>query len=115
MGQDCIFCKIAAGEIPSTEVYSDEEFYAFRDIDPKAPSHVLIIPRRHVEKLTDARSGDEALLGRLLLVANRVADKEGIAEGGFRCVLNCGPEAGQEVMHIHLHVLGGRAMTWPPG
>jgi len=115
MPQDCLFCKIAAGEIPSAEVYSDEEFYAFRDINPAAPSHVLIIPRKHVEKLTDATSGDEALLGRLLLVANRVADKEGIAERGFRCVLNCGPDAGQEVMHIHLHVLGGRRMTWPPG
>jgi len=115
MAQDCLFCKIAAGEIPSTEVYSDEELYAFRDINPAAPCHVLIIPRKHIEKLTEATPQDEALLGRMMLAANRIAGQEGLTESGFRCVVNCGADAGQEVMHIHLHVLGGRRMAWPPG
>ena len=115
MANDCLFCKIAVGEIPSTEVYSDDEFYAFRDIKPAAPSHVLLIPRKHIPKITDAQPDDAGLLGRMMLAANLVAQKEGLAENGFRCVLNCGEHAGQEVFHIHLHILGGRDFSWPPG
>ncbi|HOZ48951.1 MAG TPA: histidine triad nucleotide-binding protein [Candidatus Hydrogenedentes bacterium] len=115
MAEDCLFCLIASGAIPSTEVYSDDEFYAFRDIHPAAPTHVLVIPRRHVTRLTDAEPSDDGLLGRLLLVANEVARREGVAEDGFRCIINCNRAAGQEVFHIHLHLLGGRPMTWPPG
>lgn len=115
MADDCLFCKIAAGQIPSNQVYSDDEFYAFRDIHPAAPSHVLLIPRKHIERLTDAVEADAELLGRWLLRANRVAEKEGIAEQGFRCVINCNAWAGQEVFHIHMHIVGGRPLHWPPG
>jgi histidine triad (HIT) family protein len=110
MAGDCIFCKIAEGQIPSTAVYSDDEFYAFRDIHPLAPTHILIIPRKHVAKVTDVTEADAGLLGRLLLAANRVAAQEGIAESGFRLVINCGPWGGQAVDHLHLHVLGGRRL-----
>jgi histidine triad (HIT) family protein len=96
-------------------VYSDDEFYAFRDINPGAPTHVLVIPREHIEMLADATDGHEALLGRLLLTANKVARQEGLAESGYRCVINNGAQAGQSVYHIHLHVLGGRPLSWPPG
>jgi histidine triad (HIT) family protein len=115
MANDCLFCKIASGQIPSTEVYSDEDFYAFRDIHPGAPTHVLVIPRKHIPKLTDASATDAELLGGLYLAANEVARREGLTETGFRCVLNCGKDAGQDVFHIHLHVLGGRPLSWPPG
>lgn len=115
MTRDCIFCKIADGAIPSKEVYSDAEFYAFRDINPAAPVHILIIPRKHIEKATDANDQDAALLGRLVLKANEVARKEGLADKGFRYVLNVGPLGGQTVYHLHLHILGGRQMIWPPG
>ena len=112
---DCLFCKIIAGEIPSTKVYEDDDFFAFRDINPQAPTHVLIIPRRHVERITDASEADAELLGRMQLLANKIAQQEGIVSGGFRTVLNCGEGAGQSVWHIHLHLLGGRPMLWPPG
>ena len=112
---DCLFCKIAAGEIPSTKVYEDDDFFAFRDINPQAPTHVLIIPRRHIEKLTDAGDAEADLLGRMQLLANKIAAQEGIVSGGFRTVFNCGEGAGQSVWHIHLHLLGGRPMLWPPG
>jgi len=115
MAEDCLFCKIAAGEVPSEEVYSDDDFYAFRDIRPAAPSHVLIVPRKHIATITDATSDDLKLMGRLLLMANDVADREGLTERGFRCVLNCGEWGGQLVCHLHVHVLGGRVMAWPPG
>lgn len=115
MANECLFCKIAAGEIPSAEVYSDDEFYAFRDINPAAPSHVLLIPRKHIAKITDAGVGETDLLGKMLLRANVVAEREGLTTTGFRCVLNCGKHAGQEVFHIHLHILGGRDFSWPPG
>lgn len=115
MGQDCLFCKIAAGEIPSTEVYSDEEFYAFRDINPGAPSHVLIVPRAHIARITDVKGDEAELLGRLILKANEIAEEEGLTENGFRYVINCGPWGGQSVFHIHLHILGGRPLEWPPG
>ena len=111
----CVFCKIAAGEIPAKKVHEDDEIVAFRDLNPQAPTHVLIIPRRHVASLTDASEGDEALLGRLLLAAKAIAAKEGIARDGYRVVTNSGALGGQSVFHIHLHLLGGRPMSWPPG
>jgi histidine triad (HIT) family protein len=114
MAEDCIFCKIAAGEIPATEVYSDGEFYAFRDIHPLAPTHVLVIPRQHLAKITDATAADAEMLGRMLLVANAVAEREGLTEQGFRCVVNCGPWGGQAVFHLHMHVLGGRKLSDSP-
>jgi histidine triad (HIT) family protein len=112
---DCLFCKIVAGEIPSTTVYEDDEIVAFRDIDPKAPTHVLLIPRRHIASLNDAGDGDAALLGRILTVTRKLAADEGLAEAGYRVVNNCGDDGGQAVHHIHFHLLGGRRMGWPPG
>lgn len=115
MSVDCLFCKIARKEIPSTEVYSDEEFYAFRDINPVAPVHVLLIPRRHIPRITDASQEDVILLGKMLLVANEIAKKEGIAEPGFRYVMSCNKQGGQLIFHVHLHIIGGRDLGWPPG
>lgn len=115
MPEDTLFAKIARGEIPSEEVYSDDEFYAFRDIHPGAPTHVLVIPRRVIPRVTDATEEDAALLGRLFLVANKIAEQEGLAEQGFRYVINCGDWGGQTVYHLHLHILGGRPLNWPPG
>ncbi|HUW59795.1 MAG TPA: histidine triad nucleotide-binding protein [Candidatus Bathyarchaeia archaeon] len=115
MAESCLFCKIAAGEIPSNQVYSDEEFYAFRDIHPAAPVHVLIIPRKHIERIINADEEDSGLLGRMMLRANQVAQAEGIAENGCRYVINCNAWAGQEVFHIHMHIVGGRPLHWPPG
>jgi histidine triad (HIT) family protein len=115
MSEDTLFAKIARGEIPSEEVYSDDEFYAFRDINPVAPTHVLVIPRKTIPKISDATEEDAALLGKLLLVGNKVAEQEGLMDGGYRLVINCGEGAGQTVFHVHLHVIGGRPMEWPPG
>lgn len=115
MAGDCLFCKIAAGEIPSTAVYSDDEFYAFRDISPGAPTHCLIIPRKHIARVHEAAPEDEALLGRMLLRAGAIAREEGIADAGFRFVINANEHGGQTVFHLHLHILGGRPMAWPPG
>ena len=112
---DCIFCKIVAGEIPAEKVYEDELSLAFRDINPQAPTHALVIPRAHVASLNEAGEEDEATLGHLLRVAARVAAEEGHGESGYRAVTNTGAGAGQSVFHIHVHVLGGRALTWPPG
>jgi histidine triad (HIT) family protein len=112
---DCIFCKIAAGEIPSEQVYADEDMVAFRDINPQAPVHVLVIPREHIVGLGDLSGTDAELLGRLLQVASEVAEAEGLTEPGYRVVINWGADGGMEVPHLHLHVLGGRQMTWPPG
>jgi histidine triad (HIT) family protein len=113
--QNCLFCKIAAGEIPAGIVYRDEHAVAFRDINPQAPVHVLVIPREHLESLDDAARRDEAPLGHLLRVAARIANQEGLSEGGYRTVINTGAGAGQSVFHLHLHVIGGRALAWPPG
>jgi histidine triad (HIT) family protein len=110
---DCLFCKIAAGTIPARIVRSDDRFVAFHDIDPKAPTHILVIPRAHVASL-DAAS-DPAMLGGLLLFARDVAREAAVAESGYRLVLNTNREGGQAVDHLHAHVLGGRQMTWPPG
>jgi histidine triad (HIT) family protein len=110
-----IFSKIIAKEIPAKIVYEDERTLAFRDIDPKAPTHILVIPRQEIPELGAATPADEALLGHLLLVAHHVAQQEGIAASGYRLVINNGPHAGQAVPHIHIHVLGGRKLGWPPG
>jgi len=114
-GEDCIFCKIVAGSIPAAKIFEDERAVVFRDINPQAPTHALVIPRKHVASLGEAGGEDEALLGHLLLVAARVAREEGLAESGYRTVINNGAGAGQSVFHIHVHLLGGRALTWPPG
>ena len=112
---DCVFCKIIAGEIPSDTVYQDEEIIAFRDIKPIAPVHLIIIPRKHIPSLDQMKEADATLLGRMVAVANRLAKEEGVAEKGYRLAINCGAEGGQLVPHLHLHILGGRRMTWPPG
>lgn len=110
---DCLFCKIVRGELPANIVVQDDQYVAFRDINPQAPIHFLVIPREHVATLNDAR--DTALLGGLLAQARDLARKEGLADRGYRVVINTNAEAGQTVFHLHAHVLGGRAMRWPPG
>ena len=112
---DCLFCKIAAGEIPSRKVYSDEEFYAFEDINPQAPTHVLLIPRKHIATLNDLCQEDAPLMGRLLVLASRIAKEKDLDAKGFRLNANCLESAGQSVFHIHFHLLGGRDFGWPPG
>lgn len=112
---DCVFCKIAAGEIPADRVYEDESVVAFRDLNPQAPTHVLVIPRRHIATLNDVTPGDEETIGRLFLAAREIAAREGFAETGYRTVVNCNEAGGQTVFHVHLHLLGGRMMHWPPG
>ena len=113
--QSCLFCKIVAGGIPAAKIFEDERAVVFRDINPQAPTHALVIPRKHVASLDEAGGGDEALLGHLLLVAARVARDEGHAADGYRTVVNTNADAGQTVFHIHVHLLGGRRLTWPPG
>ncbi len=111
---DCLFCKIGAKEIPSKLAYEDSEMFAFHDISPQAPTHVLICPRRHIASLAETEAADGELLGRMQLLAARLA-REGGLTGGFRTVFNNGPGAGQSVFHLHLHLLGGRPFRWPPG
>ncbi len=113
--QDCLFCRIVSGEIPAKTVYEDELCVAFRDINPQAPVHLLVIPREHIESLAEVAPKDEATLGRLMHVAAHVARDQGLTESGYRTVINTGAGAGQSVFHLHIHVLGGRAMKWPPG
>ena len=115
MEQDCLFCRIVAGEIPSDLIYNDERSIAFRDINPQAPVHVLVVPREHLESLDEASQRDEAMLGHLLRVAARVANEQGLSESGYRTVINTGVGVGQSVFHLHVHLLGGRPMSWPPG
>jgi histidine triad (HIT) family protein len=112
---DCLFCKIIAGEIPAEILQQDERCIVIRDINPQAPKHVLVIPREHLESLDDASQKDEGMLGHLLRVGARVANDEGLTESGYRTVINTGAGAGQSVFHLHVHVLGGRPMNWPPG
>ena len=112
---DCIFCRIVQGEIPSDIVYRDDEVVAFRDINPQAPVHILIVPSRHIAELNATSDEDAELLGKLIRVAVKLAAEQGIAESGYRLVMNQGRDAGQSVDHLHLHLLGGRAMAWPPG
>jgi histidine triad (HIT) family protein len=112
---DCLFCRIVAGEVPATIVKRSEDAVAFRDIDPRAPTHVLVIPSAHVAAVRDARgAAGEAMMGRLLAFAAEVAAEEGL-DGGYRIVTNTGPDAGQSVDHLHFHLLGGRRLSWPPG
>lgn len=115
MASNCLFCKIANGEIPSTAVHSDEDLYAFRDISPAAPQHILIIPRKHIQSVAHLQHEDVDLMGKLLLTAKLIAQQEGFATAGFRSVLNTGADGGQSVDHLHLHLLAGRQMIWPPG
>ena len=112
---DCLFCKLIAGEIPATIVHQDDHLVAFKDITPQAPTHVLIVPRRHIGSLNDLSASDDSLVGEMVRAAAAIAKKNGHAERGYRTVFNCNAEAGQTVFHIHLHLLGGRKMTWPPG
>src|SRR5262245_15951378 len=112
---DCLFCKIRDGKIPSTITHRDENVFAFKDIGPKAPLHELVVPTRHVATLADATTGDAELYGRLLVIAAKRAKESGLAADGFRVVMNAGPAAGQTVFPVHLHVLAGRTLTWPPG
>lgn len=112
---DCIFCKIATGEIPAAKLYDDGEVMIFRDIKPEAPVHLLVIPRRHIPTLNDLTEADAALIGRLYLASQRVAAELGVAERGYRTVINCNRDAGQIVFHVHMHLLAGRELGWPPG
>jgi histidine triad (HIT) family protein len=112
---DCIFCKIIKGDIPSTTVFRDEQLTAFRDINPAAPTHILIVPNRHIDGVDTLASEDEALVGHLVNVAGQIAAREGIAEGGYRLIINTGADAGQTVPHIHVHLLGGAPLKYPMG
>ncbi|MCW8883181.1 MAG: histidine triad nucleotide-binding protein [Sedimenticola sp.] len=112
---ECLFCKMIAGDIPADVVYQDDDVLAFRDINPQAPVHVLIIPKRHISTLNDLASDDAALIGKLSLAAAKIAVQEGIAESGYRTLINTNREGGQVVFHIHMHLMGGRRMLWPPG
>lgn len=112
---DCLFCKMASGEITPDVVWETDELIAFRDINPQAPSHILIVPRKHISTLNDLTQADASLVGKMFLCAQEIAQQEGIAEPGYRTVMNCNAGAGQSVFHIHLHLLGGRQMLWPPG
>lgn len=112
---DCFFCKFATGKIPVEFVYETEHVLAFRDINPQAPSHILIIPRRHIATINDIEDGDAELVGRLVTAARDIAKQEGTDTAGFRVTMNCNKGAGQSVFHLHLHLLGGRNFAWPPG
>ena len=112
---DCLFCKICEGKIPAAITYRDEEVVAFKDIGPKAPFHQLVIPIRHIASLVETKPEDAALLGKLMLVASKLAGEAGFAASGFRVGVNAGPDAGQSVPHLHLHALAGRVLGWPPG
>jgi histidine triad (HIT) family protein len=112
---DCIFCKIASGEIPAEKLYEDEEFLAFKDLNPQAPVHFLLIPKKHIGSIMELEAADTALMGRFLLKAQKLAKSNGCEENGARFVINCKSHGGQTVDHLHCHVMGGRFMTWPPG
>jgi histidine triad (HIT) family protein len=111
---DCLFCRIISGEIPSKKIYEDEHTYAFEDINPQAPTHVLVVPKKHIRGLKEARGEDSELIGRCHLAAANIARQRNI-EDGYRTVLNVGPRAGQSVFHLHVHLIGGRGLQWPPG
>ena len=112
---DCLFCKMVAGEIQPDVVFEDDDVLAFRDVNPQAPVHVLVIPKSHIATTNELTPEHAGLVGKMVLAARQIAADEGIAEPGYRMVMNCNPEAGQSVYHIHLHMLGGRPMGWPPG
>ncbi|MEI3395186.1 MAG: histidine triad nucleotide-binding protein [Clostridia bacterium] len=105
--EDCLFCKIIKGEIPSTKVYEDEDILAFNDINPAAPIHILVIPKKHIESLAHMQKEDEAIVGKIYGVINKIAEEKGFKDNGYRVIVNCGRDAGQEVMHLHFHVLAG--------
>lgn len=111
----CLFCKIIDGEIPAKKVYEDDEIFAFEDINPTAPVHILVIPKKHIETLNDIKEKDEKLIGKIYTKIGEIAKEKGIAEDGYRVVANCNKDAGQEVFHIHFHLLGGRKFLWPAG
>ncbi|HYW75240.1 MAG TPA: histidine triad nucleotide-binding protein [Gammaproteobacteria bacterium] len=113
--EDCLFCRMVAGAIKPDIVYEDEDLIAFRDINPQAPVHILIVPRRHIATANELASDDTVLAGRLILVAGEIAKAEGVDESGYRLVMNCNEGAGQSVFHLHLHLLAGRRLGWPPG
>lgn len=113
--KNCLFCRMIAGEIASDMVYEDDEILAFRDINPQAPLHVLVIPRRHIDTTNDLVDDDAGLVGRLILAARKIAVTEGVDEAGYRLVINCKAGAGQSVFHLHVHLLAGRRLSWPPG
>ncbi|SBS30956.1 HIT-like protein [Marinomonas spartinae] len=112
---DCLFCKLVNGDIPATILYQDDDVIAFEDIMPQAPSHFLVIPKRHISTLNDLTDEDASIVGKLPIAAAKVAKQIGISDDGYRVVMNCNQMGGQTVYHIHMHVLGGRQMTWPPG
>ena len=112
---DCLFCKIAAGDIEAVIVYQNDQVLAFQDLNPQAPTHILVIPRKHIATINDIAESDTDVIGQLFLAAKEIATKEGIAEPGYRVVMNCNAGAGQTVFHVHLHLLGGRPFNWPPG
>ena len=112
---DCIFCKIISGDIPGDIVYQNDDVLAFRDLTPQAPTHILVIPKKHISTINDLQAEDAELVGKMYLAAKQIAKDEGIDESGYRAVMNCNAGAGQTVFHIHLHILGGRGMSWPPG
>ncbi len=112
---DCLFCRIVAGEIPAEVIHESPNTLAFRDINPQAPTHVLIVPRRHIARINDIVEADHDIVGSLFTAAKEIAAEEGLAEEGYRVVMNCNEAAGQSVFHLHLHLLGGRQLTWPPG
>lgn len=114
MSDDCLFCKIIAGEIPADKVYENDYVFAFRDINPAAPTHVLIVPKEHIAMLSDLSESDVTSMGHIVIASKMIAEQEGLTDG-FRLVSNNGANAGQAVFHIHFHMLGGRRMTWPPG
>ena len=113
--QDCLFCRIVDGNLPADIVYENGSLIAFRDINPGAPTHILLIPRRHISTMNDLQDSDASLAGEMFVTAARIAADEGLAEDGYRVVMNCNEAAGQSVFHIHLHLMGGRMMSWPPG
>jgi histidine triad (HIT) family protein len=112
---DCVFCKIASGQIPAQIVFENDELLAFDDINAVAPVHILIIPKKHIETLSDLSTSDAALVGNMFLCAKNLASEKNVSEGGYRAVMNCMSGAGQSVYHVHLHLLGGRIFQWPPG
>jgi histidine triad (HIT) family protein len=113
--EDCLFCKIVAGDIPSSKVYETDEVYAFNDITPQAPTHILIVPRRHIDSMDKASAGDKELLGQLMLTAADIAREKGFADAGYRVVVNTNEDGGQTVFHLHVHLLAGRPFIFPPG
>ena len=115
MAVSCLFCRIVAGEIPATRVFEDDRLLAFTDINPQAPMHVLVIPKQHIATLNELNEGHDELIGAMVRAAAAIAKEQGYDGPGFRTVFNCNAQAGQTVFHVHLHVLGGRAMSWPPG